>query len=203
VEGKEGYLLTAADYIHLNFARSYISKTMEELVSHPETSVGCYVRGEFPEWMSWEKVMGSIGVKDLKVRGRRKFYEHLKGKWGENLQEDPEWRKFRRSWCWGSEKMMEKFHRVMSKKRGESEGTEVWQRSALQESEEAKGMRLLKGWREKKGDLKKLTMKERWRIGYGIREECFVKVDWLAKELGIKSKRSLITGMSMIRKGKV
>jgi putative transposase len=203
VEGKAGYLLTAADYIHLNFARSYISKTMEELVANPETSVGCYVRGKFPDWMEWKKVMGSIGVKDLNAKGRQKFYKHLKAKWGDDLQEDEQWKKFRRSWCWGGEKMMEKFHRLMSGKRGESEGTEVWQRGTLQESEEAKAKRLLEKWKAKKGDLNQLPIKQKWRIAYEIREESFVKVDWLAQELGIKSKRSLITGMSLIRKGKL
>ena len=125
MEGKAGYLLTLADYIHLNFARSFISRTMEELVANAETSVGCYVRGKFPDWMEWKKVMGSIGQENLESKARKRFYEHIKRKWGEMRQEDPVWKELRRSWCFGGEKLQEKFQKAMAKKRGESPAVAV------------------------------------------------------------------------------
>ena len=82
---------------------------MEELVANAETSVGCYVRGKFPEWMEWRKMMGSLGQEEIKAKNRQIFYWHLETKSKDLMKEEREWEKFRRSWCWGSEKLVAVF----------------------------------------------------------------------------------------------
>ena len=204
VEGKKGYLLTVADYIHLNFARSFISKTMEELVANPETSVGCYVRGKFPEWMEWKKVMGSIGQENLESKARKRFYEHLKGKWGEMREEDPVWKELRRSWCFGGEKLMEKFQKAMDKKRGGSVASDLWQRGVSQETEENRAKERLKQWSKKsKLDYQELERYEKYKLACEIRNYSCVSIQWLAKELKVRNEKSLRNGMSLYRTGKL
>jgi len=201
VEGKAGYLLTLADYIHLNFARSFISKTMEELVANPETSVGCYVSGKFPEWMEWKKVMGSIGQENLESKARKRFYEHLKRKWGEMREEDPVWKELRRSWCFGGEKLMEKFQKAMDKKRGGSPATEIWQRGVASETEEFAARRELdQRLKKMKKTIKGLTVQEKYRLGLEIREKTCVSTKWLSLTLGMKSDNALRRGMSVTKK---
>ena len=201
VEGKRGYLQTAADYIHLNFARARMTETMEELVKHPETSVGCYVRGKFPEWMEWRKVMGSLGQEEIKSKNRQIFYRHLERKSKDLMKEEGEWEKFRRIWCWGSEKLVERFERAMVMLRGKSPATEIWQRGVATQTEEVKAEECLGSWEKKRGQCaNKLAVLQKYGLALWLREESMVSVKWLTQRLEMKSDNALMRGMSMLRK---
>ncbi len=178
-----------------------MTQTMEELVSHPETSVGCYVRGKFPEWMEWRKVMGSLGQEETKAKNRQIFYRHLERKSKDLMKEEGEWEKFRRSWCWGSEKLVERFEKAMVKLRGKSPATEIWQRGVATQTEDVKAEESLGLWEKKtKQSASKLAVLQKYGLALWLREESMVSVKWLTQRLEMKSDNALMRGMSMLRK---
>jgi REP element-mobilizing transposase RayT len=204
VEGKVGYLRTVVDYIHLNLARAKICRTMEALVEHPQTSVGCYVRGRFPEWMEWRGVMAaSTGRERMGVGDRKQFYGHLEGRLREMGKADPEWKQLRRSWCWAGDSLREKFKKAMVLMRGKSGAGEIWQRGLATETEESLAERLLGNWEKREGKgVEGLGIREKHRLGLWIREESCVGVGWLVKRLGVRSANTLQVGMSTLRRNK-
>jgi REP element-mobilizing transposase RayT len=201
VEGKAGYLRTVVDYIHLNPMRAKFCKTMEGLVGHRETSVGCYVRGEFPEWMEWRKVMAAATGRERKgVRDRQQFYEHLEGRLKAMGEEEPEWKRLRRSWCWSGEALREKFEKALGLMRGKSEAGEIWQRGLATQTEESIAERMVKAHEKKRNcRVKDLLVGEKYRLALGIREQSCVSIRWLSQRFGVKSEGAMRRGISVHR----
>ncbi len=200
VEGKAEYYRTVSDYIHLNLVRAGGCRNVAALAKSPRTSVGCYVRGKFPEWMEWRKVMGSFGHRKLGVGERRAYEEHLGGRIELEQGGGSEWAKLRRSWWWGSEHFAERVRLGLSLKRGESAAEDLWQRGVATETEEEKAERILRQWEKKMGKAAADEgVGEKYVMGLVVRERSCVSVAWLVERLKMKSSGALRRGMSVKR----
>lgn len=145
--------------------------------------------------------MGSLGQEEMKSKNRQVFYRHLETKSKDLMKEAGEWEKFRRSWCWGSEKMVERFDKAMVKLRGTSPATEIWQRGVASQTEEVKAQECLRLWEKKTGQRgNKLEVLQKYGLALWLREESLVSVKWLTQRLEMKGDNALMRGMSMLRK---
>jgi putative transposase len=204
VESK-GYFLTVSDYIHLNPLRAKRVQSTKELLKDPWNSVGWLagVRKKKPDWLSWEYVYGELGLKGWGRRSRREYRNYVERRYEEEVKDFESYRGIRRGWCFGSESFAEKMKEKLEDLKEEKvRGPECWSGEAMEEAEEERASRfLLKGLR-KLGykHLEEVQGLARYLLGWYVRENSKVRVQWLAEQLNVKTRGGMSHMLYWIRK---
>ena len=195
VDPSSGYLLAAADYIHLNPVRvkGYDFDTTK-LSDYAWSSYPGYVSLEKrSEWLCVRRVMGELGLKDSRD-GRMRFAKymthrilgirHVDKPW----EADEQWQKIRRGWHLGGEtfkaEMMERISGILSRDTGTPFGGDV-----IREHDEHRAEQLLKAGMEKLNmdDSHLANMPgcspEKYALAWLIRQKTSVQVKWIKKRL--------------------
>jgi len=184
-----GYLKTACDYVHLNPVRARLLKPGQKLREYPWSSWPEYLKkpGKRVSWLRVDRLEGQWGVKEDGSAGRRQLEAGMEQRWElERSQEEDDWKRLRRGWCWGPKEFREELLERIGEKRGpEHYGEE------LRESEEQKAERLIAGrlgklaWStedlktRRKGDAQKA------RLAAQLRKETALTWSWIARRLAM------------------
>ena len=182
VDGRNGYLKTVCDYVHLNPVRAKLLKPKARLSDYRWSSYGEYLKagGKRPAWLRVDRLLGEWGIPKDSVAGRARFEEAMESRRTEALDFKP----IRRGWCYGSPEFRQELLAAV----GESGGSQV-RGGARRESDEAKAERLLREelerrhWRvvdlsrRRKGDLEKVAIARR------LRTETTMSWKWIAQNL--------------------
>ncbi len=189
------YFRTVADYIHLNPARAHaFDLETGGLTDYPWSSFCGYMRpAKRPAFLTTERVLASHGLLD-DASGRSRYNRYMKRRILEIQQSsdpreaDPQWRKIRRGWAFGSDefrlKIQDTLDSAVSGKRRDSFMGEAIQRHDEQEAEKLFQQGLICcGLVEselidlKKGDARKKV------IAWHIRKKTSVRVGWITQRL--------------------
>ena len=182
VDGRNGYLKTVCDYVHLNPVRAKLLKPKARLSDYRWSSYGEYLKaaGKRPAWLRVDRLLGQWGIPKDSVAGRARFEEAMESRRTEALDFKP----IRRGWCYGSPEFRQELLAAV----GESCGSQV-RGEERRESDEAKAERLLGAELERrhwsvadlsqcrKGDSEKVAIARR------LRTETTMSWKWIAQNL--------------------
>jgi REP element-mobilizing transposase RayT len=182
VDGRNGYLKTVCDYVHLNPVRAKLLKPQARLSDYRWSSYGEYLKagGKRPAWLRVDRLLGQWGIPKDSVAGRARFEEAMESRRTEALDFKP----IRRGWCYGSPEFRQELLAAV----GESCGSQV-RGEERRESDEAKAERLLGAELERrhwsvadlsqcrKGDSEKVAIARR------LRTETTMSWKWIAQNL--------------------
>ena len=182
VDGRNGYLKTVCDYVHLNPVRAKLLKPQARLSDYRWSSYGEYLKaaGKRPAWLRVDRLPGQWGIPKDSVAGRARFEEAMESRRTEALDFKP----IRRGWCYGSPEFRQELLAAV----GESCGSQV-RGEERRESDEAKAERLLREELERrhwsvadlsqcrKGDSEKVAIARR------LRTETTMSWKWIAQNL--------------------
>jgi REP element-mobilizing transposase RayT len=182
VDGRNGYLKTVCDYVHLNPVRAKLLKPQARLSDYRWSSYGEYLKagGKRPAWLRVDRLLGEWGIPKDSVAGRARFEEAMESRRTEALDFKP----IRRGWCYGSPEFRQELLAAV----GESCGSQV-RGEERRESDEAKAERLLGAELERrhwsvadlsqcrKGDSEKVAIARR------LRTETTMSWKWIAQNL--------------------
>jgi REP element-mobilizing transposase RayT len=182
VDGRNGYLKTVCDYVHLNPVRAKLLKPQARLSDYRWSSYGEYLKagGKRPAWLRVDRLLGQWGIPKDSVAGRARFEEAMESRRTEALDFKP----IRRGWCYGSPEFRQELLAAV----GESCGSQV-RGEERRESDEAKAERLLREELERrhwsvadlsqcrKGDSEKVAIARR------LRTETTMSWKWIAQNL--------------------
>ena len=199
VDSGGDYLLTVANYIHLNPARvKGFDIERQPLKDYRWSSYPGYIskRGRMP-WVRVERVLACLGLEDT-PGGRRRYADYMtrrvlevqraKKPW----EADERWKAIRRGWCLGGEEfreeMLERVGCVVEGDSGTAFGGEGFrehnERKAVQLLE--KGLEVLGLHAEDLPGMKKSSV-EKCALAWLIRKRTSVKTGWIKNRLHMGS----------------
>jgi REP element-mobilizing transposase RayT len=199
-----GYLKTVSDYVHLNPVRAGLLKPKQRLTEFPWSSWPEYLKKPVrrPPWLRVDRVLGEWGFAQDNAAGRRRLEEAMEQRRVLEMgQENADWKKLRRGWCWGREEFREELLEMIGSRRGRQHYGEE-----LRESDQQKAERLTKemlgeaGWgkadlaRQPKGDKQKARMATR------LRGETTMTWPWIAERLGMGHWRTAANSVRALSK---
>jgi putative transposase len=188
-----GYLKTAGDYVHLNPVRAQLLPAEAPLRSYPWSSFPDYLKraSRRPSWLRVGRLLGEHRIPKDSPAGRRMFEQRMEElrRAGDTLEA---WAPLRRGWCLGEEAFRKELLAQVSERRGAHHyGPE------LQEGEEEKAERLVKGelarrnWLEKDLAARPKTDREKTRLALRLRRETTMTLAWIAQRLRMGSVNTL------------
>ena len=182
-----GYLKTVCEYVHLNPARAKLLRPEQPLKDYRWSSWPEYLKSPDKRWpwLRVDRVLGEWGVKQDNAAGRRQLEQGMEQRRElEMSQENTDWKKLRRGWCWGPKGFREELLDLIGEKQGKQHHGEELRESDEQKAERLVGELLRKaGWtqgelkRRRKGDLKKARMAAR------LRGETTMTWTWISRRL--------------------
>ncbi len=199
-----GYFLAVSDYIHFNPARAGMFKEMRELLSYPWSSLGWLVgvRRKRPEWLSWKRVYGELGMGDWKRKSRREYRRYLEGRILEvgKREERQQYAKIRRGWCLGAESFVEKMRDRLEELARKPRDRESWNDKAVEEMEEVRAMGWLKAGAEVLGYEKMEEVKgwDRYVLARWVRQRTKVSVKWLGEQLNVRTRGGMSSAIYLV-----
>ena len=161
-----GYLKTVCDYVHLNPVRAQLLNREQPLREYAWSSWVEYLKRpekRFP-WIRVDRVMGEWGVRRDNVAGRRELEASLEERRELDLAEEQgDWKRLRRGWCWGSEEFREGLLEMIGEKQGQQHHGVELRESAEQKAERILGRRLRKhGWTM--NELNEWRKGDKWKM---------------------------------------
>jgi len=198
-----GYFLTVSDYIHMNPVRAKKVHDLQSLLKDPWSSVGWLAgsRKGRPDWLSWEKVYGGLGLSSWRSRSRREYRQYLERRIAEIDPKDEQWKKIRRGWCFGTEGFIAKMKDLLEEMADEKpRQKDSWAGAAVEEMEERKALRLLEQGVQVLGykSIGQIRGRDRYLLGKLIRNQTRVRVPWLAEQFGLKTRGGMSHGITRI-----
>ena len=178
-----GYLRTAADYVHLNPVRAGLLQPEQKHKEFGWSSIGEYLREPKArsKWPRVDRVLGECGIPKDSPAGRREFERRTEARRAANAEE---FEQFKGGWSVGDDEFREEPLAQMDQKRGaEHFGNEV------REREEVKAGRLVKqelrklSWPEKELTVRRKGDPEKLRLAQLLRRNTTMTVSWIAKRL--------------------
>lgn len=199
-----GYFLTASSYIHLNYWRARMVKSVETLAKRKWCGVYWFLQGKIPEWLERRRVFGELGLNGEGVKERRVYEEYLQERMvEEGAQEDLGWKKIRRGWSFGSQEFIEQMKQQYTRLRQGTVASELWQKGISSETEETLASRQIQAVEKKTGKkIEAWDIRDRYCLGVWLRETTGVDTTWIAKALGIKKSGTVRQGLWIARKKK-
>ena len=182
-----GYLKTVCDYVHLDPPQAKVLRPEPALKDYRWSSWPEYLKS--PEkrwpWLRVDRVLGEWGVKQGNAAGRRQLEQGMEHRRElEMSQENTDWKKLRRGWCWGPKGFRDELLDLIGEKQGKQHHGEELRESDEQKAERLVGELLRKaGWTQgelkgrRKGDLKKA------RMAALLREETTMTWTWISRRL--------------------
>jgi len=196
-----GYLKTVCDYVHLNPVRARLLEPEQRLKQYPWSSWPAYLKrpGKRPPWLRVDRLLGEWGAKEDTSAGRRQLEAGMEQRRElERSQENGDWKRLRRGWCFGPKDFREELLELIGHQRGQQHCGEE-----LRESEEQKAERLidqtLKKFKWTADDLKTRRKgdKVKARLANRLRTETTVTWQWIAERLAMGHWR---TALNAVRK---
>jgi putative transposase len=184
-----GYLRTVSEYVHLNPVRARLVSVEAKLRSYRWSSYPWYLvrSGKRPAWLRVDRVMGEMGIPKDSVAGRRELERLMEQRRG---QDNPDYAKIRRGWCWGDRKFRKELLAQMRERMGNNHYGEEREASAEEWAEAVVREELHRG-RLAEGDLGKLAKGDRRKVGMAmrLRKETTVGMGWIAERLRMGSRQ--------------
>ena len=121
IEGGNGYLRTACDYVHLNPIRAKLLEPEDRLLAYPWSSFPLYLAAQKhrPAWLRVDRLLGEHGIQQDTALSRQEFERHMERRRLEEM--DPEaLESFRAGWCLGSEEFRKECLEKMEDKVGDN-----------------------------------------------------------------------------------
>lgn len=203
VDGENpGYFLTVSDYIHLNPVRmkgpSRVG-TLKGLLEDRWSSAGWLSgsRKGRPEWLSWQRVYGELGLENWRSRSRREYREHMDRRIMEVRGDLEPWKKIRRGWCLGSEGFVERMKEKLEELSSKPRERDSWAGEAVEEMEQDRAARALERGAKRLGysPTDRLSVMDRCLLARFARRESRVGIRWLAQQLGVRSVGTMSHGI--------
>jgi putative transposase len=186
-ERSPGYLVIAANYVHLNPVRAGLLRKTDSLQKHLWSSYPAYLRQALrPLWLRIDRVLGEHGIQHDSPKGRREFSRRMQQLC--RAEEVIKPTALLRGWKFGGEDfadwLAEKLARRGRKGERASERGETDQ--ALAERLVREALRKM-GWTE--NDLKRRAKgdREKVKIARQLREHTPMSRQWIATRLGMGS----------------
>ena len=182
-----GYLKTVCDYVHLNPVRAGLVRPRQRLAEYGWSSWPDYLQkpARRQPWLRVDRVLGEWGLGKDNAGGRRRLEEAMEQRREQEMsQENGDWKKLRRGWCWGRDG----FRTELLEKMGSRQGPEHYGEE-LRESEEHKAERLIQqmlgkaGWGEAEMRLRRKGDTEKARMAGRLRRETTMTWRWIAQRL--------------------
>jgi hypothetical protein len=181
-----GYLRTAAEYVHLNPVRARLVKDQEPLSVYPWSSYPAYLQRVRPPWLRVDRVMGEYGIPGDTAAGRRRFGRVLEQR---RFQADgKDYRALRRGWFLGGEDFRQELLAQTKRWLGPNHfGSE--RRETVEEMAQRIIAEAIRGARLTKEQLALLPANASLKIELArrLRRETTVSLKWIARELGVGS----------------
>ena len=214
VDGADAsYFQVVSTYIHLNPARAGLIRIgSERLKRYRWSSYPWYLSRRGPEWLSRERVMGSVGLAPGQGRGYEAYLESRVLELGIKARRkelDKQWKELRRGWYLGGESFRDRMvdlagKGMAGKKRASHSGPA---RQAHDEQAAAKWLRLgLAALELRRADLGGMLKgaPEKAVLAAWLRERTTVSLGWIAErlEMGHESRVSQAAGRMRHRPGR-
>jgi len=184
-----GYLKGVCDYVHLNPVRARLLAPEQALKGYRWSSWPEYLKapGKRWSWLRVDRMLGEWGVTADNAAGRRQLEQGMEQRKGlEWSQENSDWKKLRRGWCWGPRDFREEMLELIGEQQGrQHHGDE------LRESEEQKAERMVAamlreaGWTETELRRRRRAEKEKARMAARLRKETTMTWAWIAQRLAM------------------
>ena len=184
-----GYLKTVCDYVHLNPVRAKLLKPGQKLKEYRWSSWPEYLKkpGKRWPWLRVDRLNGEWAITKETDAARRELEMQMEQRRElEHSQENGDWKRLRRGWCFGPQDFREEMLERIAHQQGEQHYGEE-----LRESEEQKAERLICGELKRnrltaeelktrrKGDPVKAKLAKR------LRTETTVTWPWIADRLAM------------------
>jgi REP element-mobilizing transposase RayT len=214
VDGADpSYFQVVSTYIHLNPARAGLIRSgWERLKSYRWSSYPWYLSRRGPEWLSRERVLGSVGLKAGQGRGYEAYVESRVLELGikaRHKELEKEWKELRRGWYLGGERFRDHLadlagKAMAGKKRASHSGPA---RQAHDEQAAAKWLRLgLAALDLRPADLGGMLKgaPEKAVLAAWLRQRTTASLGWIAERLdmGHESRVSQAVGRMRHRPGR-
>ena len=182
-ERSPGYLVMAANYVHLNPVRAALLRESDPLEKHAWNSYPAYLRPALrPQWLRIDRVLGEHGIEHDSPKGRREFSRRMQQLC--RTQEVINPTSWLRGWKIGAEDFADWLAEKLARRgrRGERASERRDTDRALAERLVREGLTKI-GWtendlkRRNKGDPQKLKLARR------LREETPMSRAWIATRL--------------------
>jgi len=187
-----GYLRSVCDYVHLNPVRAKLLKSNQRLSEYPWSSYLEYLKkpGCRPGWLRMDRLMGEIGIPKDSAAGRRRFEVEMEQRRAQ--EDDADWKKLRRGWCWGDETFRRELLEHMSEKLGPEHYGQERTESAEAKAERivAEELKRLK-WGVKTLEERRKGDETKLRIARRLRQETTMTLSWIAARLRMGTKTHL------------
>jgi putative transposase len=186
-ERSPGYLVKAANYVHLNPVRAGLVRKTDSLQKHVWSSYPAYLRQSLrPPWLRIDRVLGEHGIQHDLPKGRREFSRRMQQLCRAQEVAKPDG--LLRGWKIGAEDFADWLAEKLTRR-----GREGERASERRETDQALAERLVRealskvGWTE--NDLKGRAKADpnKVRIARQLREQTPMSRLWIAKRLHMGS----------------
>jgi putative transposase len=187
VEGSgNGYLRTAAEYVHLNPVRSRLVKDEQPLRIYPWSSYPAYLQAGRPAWLRVDRVLGEFGIPGDTAAGRRRFEQVMEQR---RFQADGrDYSTLRRGWFVGGDEFRQELLAQVKGRLGPNHfGPE------RRESAEERARRIIaetvqkQGLAQGKWESLSASNQIKVELARRLRRETTLSLKWIAQELGVGS----------------
>jgi putative transposase len=184
-----GYLKTVCDYVHLNPTRAKLLKPEQRLADYRWSSWPEYLQrpGKRRPWLRVDRLMGEWSVKADSRVGRRKLEVAMEQRRElERSQENGDWKRLRRGWCFGPKEFREELLELIGEKQGKQHYGEELRESDEQKAERLIGETLKKvKWTDEDLELRRKGDAIKARLANRLRSETTVTWPWIARRLAM------------------
>ncbi len=190
-----GYLKSVSDYVHLNPVRAELLKRDEPLKHYRWSSYPQYLQpaSRRVKWLRVDRVLGEWTIGRDTVAGRRQFERVMEERrQQEQDQEQGDWRKLRRCWCWGPKTFREELLTLIGEQQADHHVGEELGESAEQKAERFIEQMLMQShWSEKNlVERRKCDPVKVWMAGR-LRAGTTMSWKWIAERLRMGNWRSV------------
>lgn len=198
-----GYLKSVCDYVHLNPVRAKLLQPEQRLADYRWSSWGEYLKrpGQRVAWLRVDRLLGEWQIAEDHAAGRQQWEQAMaQRKELATSQENGDWKRLRRGWCWGPKEFREELLERIGQKQGRQHYGEE-----LRESDEQKAQRLVlemlrqEGWSEKELQARRKGDRQKVRMAARLRAETTMTWAWIAKRLAMGHWRTAFNATAAAR----
>ena len=199
-----GYLKTAADYVHLNPVRAKLLRADQPLQQYRWSSYPQYLLrpSRRPAWLRTDRVLGEWNIRRDDAAGRKEFERAMEmRKEQEESLENQDWKKLRRGWCWGPKSFRDDLLAMISEQQTEHHAGEELLESAEQKAEGLTQFLLARSsWKEQDLASRRKADPVKVQMALQLRQQTTMTWKWIAQRLQMGQWRSALNAVRQIQK---